>query len=197
MRQLPKGLAVALTILVAWTGLSAGVNAASAGQAPGRMQQVAESILTDIHQATWIAEGKGPHVVYIFFDPNCPYCHKLYTDTRSQVKAGKLQLRWIPVGILVATSRGKALAMLGAKDPLKAFYQNEEHYKRGHGGGGIDEDLGTPKVEQQLRANEALLARTRVGAVPLMVFRTDTGAAVLVQGSPPKDRLAMMLEHVK
>lgn len=197
MRQTLQGLAAALTILAVGTGWSAGVNTANDGQAPGRMQQTAESILTDIGQATWVAEGKGPHVVYIFFDPNCPYCHNLYENTRSWVKQGKLELRWIPVGILVATSQGKAAAILGAKDPLKAFYRNEEHYNRSAGGGGIDEDLATAEVTKKLQANVDLLARTRVGAVPLMLFRTDTGAPTLVPGLPPKDKLAAMLNHVK
>ena len=197
MRQIVKGLAVALTILAAGTGWGTDVSAANDGRAPGPMQQLAESILTDIGQASWIAEGKGPHVVYIFFDPNCPYCHNLYINTRAQVKAGKLQLRWIPVGILVTTSHGKAGAMLGSKDPLKAFYQNEDHYDRSAGGGGLNEDLVTPEVDKKLQANENLLARTRVGAVPLMLFHADNGTPILVQGAPPKDKLANLLGHVK
>jgi len=197
MRQILKGLAVTLTIIAVWASWGASANAANNGPASGRMQQVAESILTDIDQASWVAEGKGPHVVYIFFDPNCPYCHDVYENTRPWVKEGKLELRWIPVGILIASSYGKAAAILGAKDPLKAFYQNEEHYKRGHGGGGIEEDIATPEVEKKLRANEALLARTRVGAVPLILLRTDTRASIMVPGLPSKQKLTALLDHVK
>ncbi len=193
MRKSLFGLTIALTILTfgMW-GTSA--SAADSGRSASPMQQLAGTILADIGQATWVAEGKGPHVVYVFFDPNCPYCHKLFEDARPWVKQGKLQLRWIPVGILVATSHGKAAAILGAKDPLKAFYQNEEHYSRG---GGIEEDIATPEIEKKLHANEQLLARTQLGAVPLMLYHTDTGAAMLVQGSPPKARLAELFKHVK
>ena len=176
--------AIALLVLV--TG---------SAQAENPAQKMAASVLADIHQASWIAEGKGPHVAYVFFDPNCPYCHKLYEATRDEVKAGKLQLRWIPVGILLPTSHGKAVAMLGAKDPLKAFYKNEDGYTMGDGG--IDEDLGTPEVEKKLSANEALLARTQLGAVPLMLFTSKDGEAVMIQGAPPKDRLAGILSHIK
>ncbi len=191
MQPILKRLTAALITLALGTGWSTGVNAAD------DKQLLAESILADIKQASWIAEGKGPHVVYIFFDPNCPYCHTLYESTRAQIKTGKLQLRWIPVGILVTTSHGKAGAILGAKDPLKAFYQNEEHYDRSAGGGGINEDLVTPDVENKLQANAKLLARTRVGGVPLMLFRADNGDPIMVQGAPPKDKLAALLEHVK
>jgi thiol:disulfide interchange protein DsbG len=86
-------------------------------------QQIAASLLKDIRQATWIAEGKGPHVAYVFFDPDCPYCHKLYMETRSRVKAGNLQLRWIPAGILTATSPGKGRRHSRRQEPVGGLPQ--------------------------------------------------------------------------
>lgn len=158
-------------------------------------QSLAGSVLSDIDQASWIAEGDSPHIVYIFFDPNCPYCHKVYEATRSWVKSNKLQLRWIPVGILLPTSHGKAVAMLAADDPLKAFYKNEDKYTMGDGG--IDEDLGNPEVEKRLSANEALLSRTGIGAVPLLLFHSKDGEPILIQGAPPTDKLPALFAHVK
>lgn len=193
MQHRVKTFIISLTILVI---SSAGISTVIAAQSGGHMQQLAAAMLTDIDQASWISEGKSPHVVYIFFDPNCPFCHKLYLSTRAWVQQGKLELRWIPTGILMTTSRGKAIAMLGADDPLQAFYQNEEHYSRSSGGG-VDEDLTTPELEKKLQANESLLARTGLGAVPLMLYKNDRGEAMLVQGAPPKDRLAALLNHVK
>lgn len=159
-------------------------------------QMMAESMLQDIGQATTIDEGSGAGPIYIFFDPNCPYCHQLYLNTRDWVKDGKAQLRWVPVGILTATSRGKATAILGADDPLQAFHANEQHYERGSGGGGIDEDIPDPAIDAKLQANLALLARTRSGAVPAMLFRTKDGAPILIQGSPRKDKLPVILENL-
>lgn len=156
-------------------------------------ERLAESMLADIHQATWISEGSGPGVIYIFFDPNCPYCHKLYLNTRGWIKEGKAQLRWIPVGILTTTSHGKATALLSAADPLQAFYDNEDHYNRG---GGIDEDIPSPEIDAKLEANAALLARTRSGAVPTMLFRATDGTPILIQGSPRKDKLPIILRNL-
>lgn len=175
---------------------SAAEPASTPAQKPDPRLAVAASILADIDQATWIAEGKGPGVIYIFFDPNCPYCHKLYENTRDWVKQDKVELRWIPVGVLTATSAGKAAAMLGADDPLKAFYENEDGYKRGAGGGGLDEALSTPEIDQQLQANEALLSRTRSGAVPAMFFRSKDGAPLMVTGAPPKDKMPVILRYL-
>lgn len=195
MRQMYKGLAVALTMLAVGFGWAGRANATTDGaDAAATAERVAQSILADIDQATWVSEGHGPHVVYIFFDPNCPYCHKLYEEIRPWVKEGKLQLRWIPVGILTTTSEGKAASILQAKDPLAAFYQNENHYRRG---GGIEEGLATTAVQNKLQANANLLARTGFGAVPTLVFRADDGEAVMVPGAPPLDKLQKLLQHVK
>lgn len=153
-----------------------------------------ESLLQDMPKATWIAEGKSPHVVYIFFDPNCPYCQKLFTNLRPWVKDNKLQLRWVPTGTLTTTSKGKAAAILQDKDPLKALHRNEEHYQQG---GGIDEDIMSNETEKKLEMNEALLERTPQGFVPAMLYRSRDGAATLIVGSPQKDRLKSLMDQVK
>ena len=195
MRKFSSNIIQRLFIQRLWVVAAMMVLATGSAQAANPMQKIAASILADIHQATWITDGKSSHVAYVFFDPNCPYCHRLYESTRNEVKAGKLELRWIPVGILFPTSHDKAVAILNAKDPLKAFYKNEDKYTMGDGG--IDEDLGTPEVEKKLSANEALLTRAQLGAVPVMLFYTNEGEAVLIQGAPPSDRLAAILAHIK
>jgi thiol:disulfide interchange protein DsbG len=52
--------------------------------------------------SAWIADGAGnaPRIVYTFTDRNCPYCNKFWSDARRWVKAGKVQLRHVMVGIL-------------------------------------------------------------------------------------------------
>ncbi|HED19839.1 MAG TPA: thioredoxin [Gammaproteobacteria bacterium] len=159
---------------------------------------VAEKMLAGIHQATWVQEGKGPHVVYIFFDPDCPYCHQIYVDTRDWIKRDAMEFRWIPVGVLTVTSPGKAAAILAAKDPLKAFYQNEEHFARGEGGGGIDEALVMEdKTKKALDMNASLLRLSGFDAVPTLLFRADNGEAVVIRGAPPGDKLKQILGYVK
>jgi len=174
---------VAALMLLAW----------NAGYSADSRSSLADNLFSDINQATWIAEGKSTRVVYVFFDPNCPYCRKLFIHTRPWVKANKLQLRWVPVGILTTTSPGKAAAMLQAKNPLQALHRNENNFKHG---GGLDEDLPSDEVAQKLKANADLLGRTPSGVVPLMLFRTREGSAVMVVGSPPKDKLTSIFKQV-
>ncbi|MEJ2360436.1 MAG: thiol:disulfide interchange protein DsbG [Gammaproteobacteria bacterium] len=191
MQNVFRRLSLPLFLLVLLSVFSLQANAATGHN---RMEKIAGSMLKHIGQATYVKEGKGPHIIYIFFDPNCPYCHRLYEHTRKWIKQGKVQLRWIPVGILTTTSPGKAAAILGAKDPLKAFYYNENHYKNG---GGIEEDLPSASTDKKLKANAALLARSRVGAVPAMLFRTKDNKPYLIEGAPPTDKLPIILANVK
>ena len=164
---------------------------------PGAKQSPAETVLAAAPRTHWVAQGQGRHLIYIFFDPNCPYCHRLYTDLQPLIKPYSLQLRWIPVGILTATSQGKAAAILDAKDPAKALDYNEVHYSMNTHSGGIEEDIPSAKTVAHLHANAALLQRTGMSVVPTMVFRAKNGKAMLVQGAPPPKDLKKILDAVR
>lgn len=183
-------LSLFLTSMIPVTALSADSAVGANANKPSAM----DTLLKDMEKSTWVAEGKSPHVVYIFFDPNCPYCQKLFTNLRPWVKDNKLQLRWVPTGTLTTTSKGKVAAILQDKDPLKALNQNEEHYQQG---GGIDEDILSSETEKKLEFNEALLERTPQGFVPAMLYRSRDGTAAFIVGSPPVDRLKALMDQVK
>ncbi|OYV71635.1 MAG: thiol:disulfide interchange protein, partial [Acidithiobacillus ferrivorans] len=52
----------------------------------------------------YIEEGsKGP-ILYDFFDPNCPYCHQIYTWLQNPIDNGQLRVRFIVVGFLTHSS---------------------------------------------------------------------------------------------
>lgn len=181
------------------TLLSLSLMVASTSTAAGeRMADVAKKMLNNIDQATWISDGKSTHVAYIFFDPNCPYCHSTYLNTRDAVKNNAIEIRWIPVGILTATSYGKAASIMDAKDPLTAFYQNEDHYARGEGGGGIDEALdGTEKTQKALKMNAELLQLTGFNALPSILFHDKNNQAVIIQGAPSPEKLKIIVQNIK
>ena len=84
----------------------------------------------ELGHSRWIADGRddAPRKVYVFTDPNCPYCTKLWSDARPWVDSGKVQLRHVIVGVLTATSEGKAAAILGDKDPAARLAS----YERSH-----------------------------------------------------------------
>jgi thiol:disulfide interchange protein DsbG len=190
------------TLVTAFMLITVGNFSVAAAENPAKVQarqQAAASILADIKQATWIRDGKSAHVMYVFFDPNCPYCHQVYEMLRPQVQRGEVELRWVVVGKLMTTSIGKAAALLEAKDPTEAFYRNERDFSRETGSfGGIEEEP-TPRADtlHRLSANLALLNRSGFDAVPALLFRTRNGKTDLLRGAPPAaflDKLVKELE---
>ncbi len=162
-------------------------------------QQAAASMLANIQQTTWIRDGKSAHVMYVFFDPNCPYCHKVFEMLRPPVQRGEVELRWVVVGKLMVTSTGKAAALLEAKDPTEALYRNERGFSQETGSfGGIEEEPA-PREEtlRQLNANLALLNRSGFDAVPALLFRTKDGKADIIRGAPPAAFLEKLLKDLE
>lgn len=160
----------------------------------------ADHLLEDIDQATWIVEGKGKRVIYIFFDPDCPYCHKLYESLRPLIVGQDLQVRWIPVAMLTSTSEGKAAAILQASNPLEAFHKNEDDFgfnDSGPGGGISPASTITNKTSLDLITNLSLLQDQNLFAVPVVVFQAKDGQGFMFNGVPPEKTLHELLQYVQ
>ena len=165
----------------------------------GAMTAGAWSKLESSH---WIEDGKkdAPRTVYVFTDPNCPYCNKFWADARPWVDSGKVVLRHVMVGILTPTSAGKA-----AKDPAAAL----SAYERGHmeqNGKSIASGRVRPladaglkpledipaDIERKLTANHRLMASLGLQATPAMVWRDANGAVQMRTGAPPSEIPAIL-----
>ncbi|ROO28474.1 dihydroneopterin aldolase [Salinisphaera orenii MK-B5] len=137
----------------------------------------------ELEQAHWIGDGDddAPRTLYVFTDPNCPYCHKFYEAARPWVEAGAVQLRHIPVGILKPTSEGKAAALLAADDPEEAMRAHENNYRSG----GIEpmEDIPEERREQ-VAANNQLMSRVGVRGTPGIFYHDSAGEVQVKQGVP-------------
>jgi thiol:disulfide interchange protein DsbG len=160
----------------------------------------AVKVLGEMGKATIITEGRGPRVVYIFFDANCPYCHELYTNLRPKVGKDGLEIRWVPVAVLTPTSVTKGAAILQAPDRLKAFHENENTYGKGptgQGGGIAPASKVLPATSAILNANNDLLEATKSPGVPTMLYRDKQGDAMLVVGPPDAQQLKDILASVK
>lgn len=134
-------------------------------------------------QANWIADGPddAPRKVYVFTDPNCPYCHKFFEDSRPWVKAGKVQLRQILVGIIRPSSPGKAAALMAARNPSAAYRDHEKHYKSG----GIDPINPVPTdLQHKVMANNILMSTLSIRGTPGIVYKDADGHIQTHQGVP-------------
>lgn len=158
----------------------------------------AEGVLANIAKATFIAEGSGKRALYIFFDPNCPFCHALDKKLRAFVGKEDVQFRWIPLGMLTASSLPKAAAILQAPDPLQAFHKNEDDYDfaaNGQPGGGIEPAVSiTPKVRAELAANLALYNSEKLFGVPVVIWSKADGRADMVVGVPSDAQIQSLLK---
>lgn len=148
-----------------------------------------------LESSHWIADGRSAaaRIVYVFTDPNCPYCNKFWNDARPWVRAGTVQLRHVMVGILGPTSAGKAAALLGAPDPAAALARHEQGYTSGGAAGGVVEMTPIPAaLGAELEANQALMERLGSQATPTIFFKDGSGKLQRVQGAPAADALVRM-----
>ena len=153
---------------------------------------MAKEVWAKFETSNWIGDGKkdAPRVVYLFSDPNCPYCNMFWEQARPWVKAGKVQLRHIMVGIIREDSPGKSAALLAAKDPEKALQDHEA--------AGKDSSLKAltevpPVIQAKFAANMQLMEELELQATPAIFYMDDKGNLQQQQGAPSPDKLVKIL----
>lgn len=114
--------------------------------------------------------GHAGPMIAVFMDPNCIFCHLFYESQLSNLKAGKLRMKVIPVGFLKKSSMGKAVAIMTSKQPAKAWAEDESRFNVAKEEGGIvpAKNLKVPTT-QEIMANNHLLAHTGEMATPTVV----------------------------
>lgn len=147
-------------------------------------------------QAHWIGQGHGPHILYMIFDPNCPYCHVLYDELEPMVQSAHLNLRFIVVGFLAPSSTGKAAAILQAKDPRAAIRENEKGFNMEHFGA-IREVIPTPETDKILADNLKLLEESGRRIVPTLIYRDRQGKIQVIHGLLDKSGLQATLKQIR
>ncbi len=151
-----------------------------------------KALFAQLERSVHITEGqqKAPKsVIYVIFDPNCPFCHLAWKALQPYEKVG-LQVRWVPVAYLSKTSAGKDAAILEAKNRLAAFRENEEKYNVGHMEGGIAPlAKSSAKTIRQLRANNALMRKFGAFGTPAIIWKDKQGKIQMKVGLPPMAEL--------
>ncbi|UXH38520.1 thiol:disulfide interchange protein DsbG [Pseudomonas promysalinigenes] len=153
---------------------------------------MSKALWAKMESASWIADGKdsAPRKVYLFSDPNCPYCNMFWEQARPWVESGKVQLRHIMVGIIREDSPGKSAALLAAKDPAKALH---DHEKAGKESTLKAMDKVPEAVQQKLAANMALMEEMGLQATPAIFYQDEQGNLQSQQGAPRPELLGKIL----
>lgn len=153
---------------------------------------MAKEMWVRMEKSAWIADGspKAPRIVYLFSDPNCPYCNLFWQQARPWVESGRVQLRHIMVGMLRPDSPGKAAALLGAKDPQAALNAHEAAGKAST----LKADDKVPgEIRKNLAENLDLMGEMGAQATPAVFYLDEKGRLQQQQGVPQPDVMARIM----
>jgi len=153
---------------------------------------MAKEVWAKMEKSAWIADGKAdaPRIVYLFSDPNCPYCNMFWEQARPWVESGKVQLRHIMVGIIREDSPGKSAALLAATDPVKALHSHES---AGKASTLKALDKIPAPVQAKLDGNRALMDELGLSATPAIFYLDDQQRLQQQQGAPRPELLGKIL----
>jgi len=155
---------------------------------------VPEPDLTDVAQKIMaseylVTEGKkGAPEIYVFTDPNCPYCAKFFEMSRSYVKAGKVRIHWVPVGFLSPTSKGIAAAIIQGGIEVMA------EAKRAEKGQSKPSIKPSRDVARALAMHQKYMDEAGIGGTPGFVYKVN-GEWKSQSGVPPKAKFEEMLSE--
>ncbi len=138
--------------------------------------------------AGWIRDGseQAERVVYAFTDPNCPFCHRFYEQTRDWVDANAVQIRHVMVGVLREDSLAKSATLLAADDPSAALAAHEGNFDNG----GVTPANQLPaEAQAQVQSNNTLMSQLGIRGTPSVFYRDEDGAIRLVRGLPRGEQL--------
>ena len=129
--------------------------------------------------------------VYIFFDPQCPHCGRLWEASVPLQKKAKFV--WIPVSLLNASSAPQGAALLSSADPGQSMAEHERSMLANQGG--ISAAAGsTPEMEQAVKKNLALFNNLGLQGVPFTIARNaKTGLTVTGNGEMNTAALAELV----
>ncbi|APZ43459.1 thiol:disulfide interchange protein DsbG [Acidihalobacter ferrooxydans] len=147
-------------------------------------------LVAALKKAAVIHQGSAGPLIYAFWDPNCIFCHKLWDEIQPAIKAGKIQVDWVPVGVIKKSSPAKAAAILAAASPIKAMQLDENKFIVRTEEGGIKPMKNVPaKYHQQVVANTALFQNYGMEGTPSIVYQAGNGQWHVFPGLVSVDEL--------
>lgn len=162
---------------------------------PALESAVSRSMTADVwrrlESSHWIEDGRkdAPRTVYVFTDPECPYCSKFWSDARPWVDSGQVKLRHVMVGVVKPSSAGKAAALLASSNPAEALAAYEgARSKQPRSAGARLEPMTAipPDLQARIDANESLMASLGLRATPAMAWRDAAGKVQMRTGASPE-----------
>ncbi len=148
-----------------------------------------EKIWQQLADSHWVLDGDAdaPQIVYMFNDPNCPFCNRFWQQARPWVESGQAQIRHVMVGMLRADSAARAASIMAADDPAAALLAHEQGDKS-------PAMRSIPSaVQAQLDSNLGLMRELGVQATPSSFALNAEGMIQQHQGVPSPDIMQRLM----
>jgi hypothetical protein len=140
-------------------------------------------------------QPNAPKTIYVFFEPNCPFCHELYEGLKSYVQSGELSIHWSAVAFIHPNSWPKARAILDGKVPPGANFSHTPHGALAYNEEFFDvaaDQGGIPPSKHPSFDAKAILNRSSQfflvygpPGVPFIIYKNTEGLPAYFQGVPP------------
>ncbi|MDF2940169.1 MAG: hypothetical protein K0R66_811 [Gammaproteobacteria bacterium] len=152
---------------------------------------IAQGAYQSIANIHWFSEGSdtAPHKMYVVIDPNCVYCHMIYQALETYIAKNQLQVRWVPVGLVKASSPGKAAHLLSLKsnaDQVALLKQDEANFNNGQEEGGISEldsnDSANASAFAALKQNNGFFTQYQFIGTPILIYAKADGSSSIYAG---------------
>lgn len=137
-------------------------------------------------KAAFVTEGTlsaAKNTIYVFVDPNCPFCNYAWRALQPYEAAG-LQVRWIPVATLGPTSMPKALEVMAAADRTAAFRKMEANHGKPWTPAGKVSEASHPALAAAITKNGELMEAFGIQGTPGIVWRDKQGKVQVKAGMP-------------
>jgi len=138
-------------------------------------------------RALYISTGptNPQRIIYVFFDPNCEYCHAFWVVAHEVQDRIGLRIRWLPVGRLKPSSLPKAAAIALSPHPGRALDYDEEHFNESQELGGIRGARSAPSgIIHGIQANWKLMSVVlHATGTPTIVYQYH-GRVIVQKGLP-------------
>ncbi len=146
-------------------------------------QGLGDRFLSEIAQLRGVSVGpKDGKTIYVFMDPNCPYCHEFDQNVRAQIAAGKsVQMQVMPAPILGSDSRDKVLRIYSAGSPSQAW---DQYMADGKLPEAVTDAAVKADAEQSIQANLNSMIRWNLNVVPFIAWRNADGRVMINYGTP-------------
>lgn len=156
-----------------------------------------EALFKKIEKSSWISHGDSKKILYVFFDFRCPACAEVHLHLNKLVKENKVQVRYIPVGVLGPNSLARASLSLipesnKTRFSLMKLLSNPEP---------VSELIKIkPSEKEAIRGktlalqNFNLLLENKIAATPTFAYKTAAGVKIKVLSS--QRQLARVVELI-